>query len=915
MAKIPVYTAQQDLQPAAMPRVSVDTSAFSAMGQAGNALSALGARYGELQARQEAFGLRSQESAWIEQFAREDDEAARNIPVNGQGYTESRAKAFDERAQEFLGKVPEQARTEYAARIGQQRDRYLRSWAGREADQAGKYSIGELDKFSTTARQSIYNNPDDLDAQIKEARERVALAPGLTTDARVKLTQQMDENFRAIAAQRIAGSNPEEMARLMGVRFGVAPSTMRGPAQDPSVNGWVEQQSKNWAPRAQRAAGILQAESGLSAVAVAGLLGNVVQESGLKTSARNKGDGRDGSDSIGISQWNSSRAAGLKKFAAEQGKDWSDFDTQVRYLVHEMKTTERGTYERLKNAKTVEEAAGIAVGFFRPAGWNSSDPSGSHGFKYRVANAQKIAGLDPTGPQSSMTTVNGGDSSSLKADPRFEALPFETRTLLVQQATAQQQRDLLAQQALQRTEAARREADRKVLVDELQFKASKGEVGMADVDMMWKQNAFKSFEEYNSVVTQVKKAQTDASAYDRGVAMFSTPDFIFNPLDKAHREALSAIDTKSGTIDRLQNSDPRGAVEVSTRFAESGMVSNEAKGMFEGMIRGGNPSQLEYALQALDGMHRRNPNAFAEAFGSDTMKTLAMWQSSLDKNPAAFRDRLKTAMDPANAKARSEAEKVGRDVVSKMDDNQLLAVFDESIWSDPEKALGARSSPGMGVLKEEYASHYADGFATSQGDETAAKTYADRMIKQTWAISPSSQGRVMKYAPETLPDAILPSVNGSRDWMKDQVEGAVRERLGIKGPLNVETFGVQLAGAAQKSVGALAKFSLVATAETRAEIDILKSGGSLPNGRKSPAWMLVYQDASTGVFKEAAFYFDVNGPRAAREKRLLELQGARDQRLQAEGTVTNNAGALERATGGFRDPAWQARRQELMGDP
>jgi hypothetical protein len=436
MAKIPVYTATQDLDTAArsMPRVSVDTSAFSAIAQAGNALSQLGARYGELQARQEAFGLRSQESAWLEQFAREDDEAVRNIPVNGAGYTETRAKAFDERAQEFIGKLPDHARTEYSARIGQQRDRYLRQWAGTEAAQAGKYSISEIEKFSTTARQSIFNNPDDLDNQVREARERIMLAPGLTTDQRTQLFKQVDENFRAIAAQRIAGDNPGEMARLMGVRLGVPGSTARGAPQDPSVKGWVERESKNWAPRAQRAAGILQAESGLPAVAIAGLLGNVVQESRLNTSARNKGDGRDGSDSIGIVQWNSSRATGLKKFAAEQGKDWTDFDTQVRYLVQEMKTTERRTYDRLMNAKTVEEAAGIAVGFFRPAGWNSSDPSGSHGFKYRVANAQKIAGLDPTGPQSSMTTTNGGAGPALKADPRFEALPFETRMKLVQDA-------------------------------------------------------------------------------------------------------------------------------------------------------------------------------------------------------------------------------------------------------------------------------------------------------------------------------------------------------------------------------------------------------------------------------------------------------------------------------------------------
>ena len=58
-----------------------------------------------------------------------------------------------------------------------------------------------------------------------------------------------------------------------------------------------------------------------------GIVGNLLHESGgkLDPNARAKGDGSDGSDSIGIGQWNQDRATALQQFAASKGKPWNDF--------------------------------------------------------------------------------------------------------------------------------------------------------------------------------------------------------------------------------------------------------------------------------------------------------------------------------------------------------------------------------------------------------------------------------------------------------------------------------------------------------------------------------------------------------------------------------------------------------------
>jgi len=111
---------------------------------------------------------------------------------------------------------------------------------------------------------------------------------------------------------------------------------------------------------------------GLSPVQASGIVGNLQGESGqgLNPNAVNPGDGRDGSDSIGIGQWNSTRAQALKDFAAAKGAPWNDLNTQLEFLHQELKGPERGAYDRLIAAKTPEEAGQAMLAFERPKDWN-----------------------------------------------------------------------------------------------------------------------------------------------------------------------------------------------------------------------------------------------------------------------------------------------------------------------------------------------------------------------------------------------------------------------------------------------------------------------------------------------------------------------------------------------------------------
>jgi len=130
---------------------------------------------------------------------------------------------------------------------------------------------------------------------------------------------------------------------------------------------------------------------GLSKVMAAGIIGNLMQESGLNPLARNPGDGNDGSDSIGLGQWNGARARALKAFAAANGASPDDVATQLDFVLHELETTENAAYQRLKAATTVDEAVAAMIGFERPQGWTAANPRGGHGWSNRLQYGMKAA--------------------------------------------------------------------------------------------------------------------------------------------------------------------------------------------------------------------------------------------------------------------------------------------------------------------------------------------------------------------------------------------------------------------------------------------------------------------------------------------------------------------------------------------
>lgn len=162
---------------------------------------------------------------------------------------------------------------------------------------------------------------------------------------------------------------------------------LKAVATDLKADEWIARETPNETRRAVRQ---FWEAKGYSPEAAAALAGNFGWESGFNPNARNKGDGRDGSDSIGLGQWNGPRAAALQKFAAERGANPADARTQLEFAAWELDSSPdaAGVKDRLKGAKTLEEANDAALGFFRPSGWTAQNAKGSHGYEGRLANAR-----------------------------------------------------------------------------------------------------------------------------------------------------------------------------------------------------------------------------------------------------------------------------------------------------------------------------------------------------------------------------------------------------------------------------------------------------------------------------------------------------------------------------------------------
>lgn len=572
-------------------------------------------------------------------------------------------------------------------------------------------------------------------------------------------------------------------------------------------------------------------QQGWPPIAAAALAGQVIAESRGNTSAVNPGDGRDGSDSIGIFQWNSDRARQLKAFAASRGTSVIDEDTQVAFASHELQTTEKRWGNQLRSAGDVRSASRAVISYLRPAGWKEDNPEAGHNFQHRFEEAQKIAARDggtraqaslaehPLGKQllqKTATIINERARDTWKGmeealDKGFQpsAEEWDALKTFLPQVTDPKLRADISQRA--KVEEGKAQTDGKPVAEiERMVAMGREAAGNGDLNLVQRQiNAAqaKAAEQRRTVITEepVKYGSVDRSlglpvpsplnlqsaegfatslserqrllAQVRNVEG-TAPNLIFTKQDRAQMSGTILNGDANASAMVLQGLSSLPPEVMAAEFAQK-----DTRDAISGLTRSGDPAKMRAGFEALGALQRRNPAAFAKVFSGDVENRLEAWNARTAYLPAD--EAIKQMMsydDPATVKAREAAREEGEKKVKTVTPAMVTGYFAQGFVQNipgvgrlfsPSAPIGEMNGVQMpDVLTAQYKTIFAEAYAATK-DDGRAREIAIKRLSREWQPSVLNGGALTRHAPEVY----YPKVNGSHDWMKVQLDANIVQAM------------------------------------------------------------------------------------------------------------------------------------------
>nr|DAQ63586.1 MAG TPA: DNA methylase [Caudoviricetes sp.] len=184
---------------------------------------------------------------------------------------------------------------------------------------------------------------------------------------------------------------------IYGGGFAGIGRAINGKAQPDEANGDTPSPSP-----AIHAMNRLVNELGIDPKAASGIVGGLMLESGGNTTDISPTAKNPKSGSYGIGQWLGSRQDDLMAFAEETGGDPNDLDTQISFLIHELKGSENGALQEIIKAQSPDEAGRLADKFYERS--EGTDEIRNQ----KAANAQKIYDIFMNGGADPSVVYNGG---------------------------------------------------------------------------------------------------------------------------------------------------------------------------------------------------------------------------------------------------------------------------------------------------------------------------------------------------------------------------------------------------------------------------------------------------------------------------------------------------------------------------
>lgn len=577
-----------------------------------------------------------------------------------------------------------------------------------------------------------------------EGYQSVLADPDAAADVRAKATKDADASIAALQGQGLLTPSEADDWRDKIIKGGEFVLGQREIERNPEII--TGKLPSNVSERAGLAMGYFQ-KHGLTKEQAAGIVGNLLAESSLNTGARNAGDGRDGSDSIGIGQWNSTRARALMKFAGERGKDWRDFETQLAFVVHELDGSHKSIGDRLRAAKDLKEATHAGIMFEGPAGSQNGPENAMH-YDKRMKLAAQAAG------------------ETIKPDWYTNQTP-DNQLRLENMAVARQGE-------IERDFAAQRKIEHDTTVDDYRLRIATGDAGLLPGDILGdtridagdKATLITSYSEKNK--ERIQTAADIQSFVGGGLTIDPYESDGRKRADNVFDAAVAGISTGDGaTIDP-------GAAR---RYISEEMVRQAGvvpKTVFNGIRAGVSSTSVPDVVAALQEAQRIaaiNPAALGRRDGGAELQTsvddFKHYVDDLNLSPQEAAQRIMDARDPTKKRDRKALEPVAKAFIKEMEEVDLADAFDEGALSS-EPALGFNPQQAAGI-RADFLALAEDQFYRANGDPAIAQARAMEQMKRMYGVTRlTGEPVVMKHPPERY----WPAMRGTSDplgYARDQL--------------------------------------------------------------------------------------------------------------------------------------------------
>lgn len=570
----------------------------------------------------------------------------------------------------------------------------------------------------TTSEDAKEKARADIEGTIQMAEQGGLLTPELGADKRFKYLEEADYSRGLMEVER----NPDIISKPL-------PSNVSQRSKD--AMGYFE--SRGWT-KAQ----------------AAGIVGNLLAESSLNTDANNPGDGSDGSDSIGIAQWNGDRAKALKKFAAMNHADWRDFGVQLAFVDHELNTSHKSIGDNLRKAGDVQGATDVAVMFEGPRGSNKGARF-AHNYKGRLNYALQAAGEKVNPDWYDRISPEAREKINNVADAQEKA--FEAQRVAEAKAFQQQARDDFNLQIA--TNPAR------VTQQEI--------LNNPDLD-----NGDKA-----TLINSLNSAMKENAGVNEFINALGAGETVsINPFDKDQTKiADKAFDQMLAAAPEDQRPLVTSAVISQTGYIPEKVQAEIRRGLISSSV-----PEMAAALTTTDAIARLAPNSIASMNGHEKVeKNLTAYRHfafDMGYSPEEAARKVISLNDPAMAAQRDAIMKSKpiADTIKAVDASTVADLFDTATSWQPglgdaptQQELSVGYTPeSEAAIVEDYRSMLEEGIADAGGDTDLGKKMADERFKRLYGTSGLTLAggeSVVKLPPEKAYPA---DINGSYDYIREQ---------------------------------------------------------------------------------------------------------------------------------------------------